>query len=131
MSSCLRFTADRSLALRGLVSGTSRFFFSSRRRHTIYIGDWSSDVCSSDLGDQFFAEPGYPRVRLWPDAVHALYGSSTDLPRLTPTWDKRYLDLADQFEPLVLPLARSEERRVGEECRLRGVTGSELECSMR
>src|SRR5437879_4478876 len=25
------------------------FFFSSRIRHTIYIGDWSSDVCSSDL----------------------------------------------------------------------------------
>src|SRR5437764_8074268 len=27
------------------------FFFSSRRRHTRYIGDWSSDVCSSDLND--------------------------------------------------------------------------------
>src|SRR5437762_3991791 len=27
------------------------FFFSSRRRHTRYIGDWSSDVCSSDLSD--------------------------------------------------------------------------------
>src|SRR5208337_2953600 len=27
------------------------FFFSSRRRHTRYIGDWSSDVCSSDLVD--------------------------------------------------------------------------------
>src|SRR5437763_12936775 len=27
----------------------SIFFFSSRRRHTRYIGDWSSDVCSSDL----------------------------------------------------------------------------------
>src|SRR5437762_9085485 len=27
------------------------FFFSSRRRHTSYTGDWSSDVCSSDLGD--------------------------------------------------------------------------------
>src|SRR5437763_4559375 len=26
-----------------------QFFFSSRRRHTRYIGDWSSDVCSSDL----------------------------------------------------------------------------------
>src|SRR5688500_19542638 len=26
------------------------FFFSSRRRHTILQGDWSSDVCSSDLG---------------------------------------------------------------------------------
>ena len=29
------------------------FFFSSRRRHTRYIGDWSSDVCSSDLGPLF------------------------------------------------------------------------------
>src|SRR5437762_871630 len=28
------------------------FFFSSRRRHTRYIGDWSSDVCSSDLDAQ-------------------------------------------------------------------------------
>src|SRR5437879_12481690 len=36
------------------------FFFSSRRRHTRYIGDWSSDVCSSDLKGQgvyFFEEP--------------------------------------------------------------------------
>src|SRR5437762_13304618 len=29
------------------------FFFSSRRRHTRYIGDWSSDVCSSDLEREF------------------------------------------------------------------------------
>src|SRR6266478_9194652 len=27
------------------------FFFSSRRRHTRFDCDWSSDVCSSDLGD--------------------------------------------------------------------------------
>src|SRR5208337_2167940 len=27
------------------------YFFSSRRRHTRYIGDWSSDVCSSDLNE--------------------------------------------------------------------------------
>src|SRR5690348_9888877 len=26
-----------------------KFFFSSRRRHTRWTGDWSSDVCSSDL----------------------------------------------------------------------------------
>src|SRR5208337_3007529 len=32
------------------------FFFSSRRRHTRYIGDWSSDVCSSDL--MIFMCPG-------------------------------------------------------------------------
>src|SRR5690348_18192762 len=31
------------------------FFFSSRRRHTRWTGDWSSDVCSSDLDRQFLA----------------------------------------------------------------------------
>src|SRR5258706_8350351 len=35
----------------GMVSGPGYviFFFSSRRRHTILVSDWSSDVCSSDL----------------------------------------------------------------------------------
>src|SRR5437762_350473 len=33
------------------------FFFSSRRRHTRYIGDWSSDVCSSDLVLKRTGEP--------------------------------------------------------------------------
>src|SRR5205807_2774937 len=32
------------------ASGLTLFFFSSRRRHTSFQGDWSSDVCSSDLG---------------------------------------------------------------------------------
>src|SRR5437879_8918197 len=32
-----------------MCSPSDLFFFSSRRRHTRYIGDWSSDVCSSDL----------------------------------------------------------------------------------
>src|SRR5438132_4173287 len=32
------------------------FFFSSRRRHTISLCDWSSDVCSSDLEDRQCAE---------------------------------------------------------------------------
>src|SRR6266700_5501191 len=31
------------------------FFFSSRRRHTRFSRDWSSDVCSSDLTDELFA----------------------------------------------------------------------------
>src|SRR5438094_3755016 len=31
-------------------AGEPVFFFSSRRRHTRSYGDWSSDVCSSDLG---------------------------------------------------------------------------------
>src|SRR5690606_39600759 len=34
-----------------LVWTSQTFFFSSRRRHTIFSRDWSSDVCSSDLRD--------------------------------------------------------------------------------
>src|SRR5215217_3505496 len=34
------------------------FFFSSRRRHTRYWRDWSSDVCSSDLGEMALAARG-------------------------------------------------------------------------
>src|SRR3712207_767310 len=34
------------------------FFFSSRRRHTRYWRDWSSDVCSSDLADYTCAKTG-------------------------------------------------------------------------
>src|SRR5713226_10325574 len=34
------------------------FFFSSRRRHTRWTGDWSSDVCSSDLFGLTGAQPG-------------------------------------------------------------------------
>src|SRR6266487_5675908 len=36
------------------------FFFSSRRRHTRWTGDWSSDVCSSDL----LSAPGDRRTRV-------------------------------------------------------------------
>src|SRR5688500_20040067 len=46
------------------------FFFSSRRRHTRLQGDWSSDVCSSDLRttpDVPSASPDVPRVN--PHAV--------------------------------------------------------------
>src|SRR5205807_6549338 len=43
------------------------FFFSSRRRHTRLQGDWSSDVCSSDLDQtgQGAAVGIRPRVRFW------------------------------------------------------------------
>src|SRR5256885_2971263 len=35
--------------IRTTCTSPPTFFFSSRRRHTILQGDWSSDVCSSDL----------------------------------------------------------------------------------
>src|SRR5690606_39788796 len=44
------------------------FFFSSRRRHTRFSRDWSSDVCSSDLSsDGGEAGPGItePDVHQW------------------------------------------------------------------
>src|SRR5207253_4363847 len=37
----------------GSCRGMVFFFFSSRRRHTRWPRDWSSDVCSSDLGFRF------------------------------------------------------------------------------
>src|SRR5690348_14495942 len=41
--------AGRVLRQRLLVRRRVGFFFSGRRRHTRWTGDWSSDVCSSDL----------------------------------------------------------------------------------
>src|SRR2546430_10584020 len=54
-----------------LEQGTLEFFFfSSRRRHTRFDCDWSSDVCSSDLADPAAVAlpgPGQPWVchRVW------------------------------------------------------------------
>src|SRR5256886_8318332 len=44
------------------------FFFSSRRRHTRFDCDWSSDVCSSDLG--FDPEEGIPSDEVFYQRVH-------------------------------------------------------------
>src|SRR5437879_12414931 len=76
------------------------FFFSSRRRHTSYIGDWSSDVCSSDLSASRAggAEPRPDRDADGPGARRGADGP-------------------------VAPGARSEERRVGKECRSRWSPG--------
>src|SRR5437762_13365544 len=84
------------------------FFFSSRRRHTRYIGDWSSDVCSSDLaglleaGDHLIVA-GIVGVGAWVDENPHRHA------RLPP---------ADDFVHVARVL-RSEERRVGKECRSR------------
>src|SRR5689334_23571407 len=41
------------------------FFFSSRRRHTRWNCDWSSDVCSSDLG-LFLTRSWWAGIRFYP-----------------------------------------------------------------
>src|ERR1035438_10682784 len=53
------------------------FFFSSRRRHTRCLSDWSSDVCSSDLPTDVAARrPSEYRlfVRAVPDTLHGVLG---------------------------------------------------------
>jgi hypothetical protein len=55
---------------------------------------------------RILAHPSYPRLSVWPDSAAALFGSEDELPPLTPTYDKRYLDLqsGQQFQDSPLPL---------------------------
>src|SRR5436309_15814626 len=88
------------------------FFFSSRRRHTRFSRDWSSDVCSSDLTSvswQFFlfcqetlVEEGFFLHKYTP---YGQPGSS-------------WLPWVDSHGGRTLP--RSEERRVGKSVDLGG-----------
>lgn len=72
-------------------------------------------VLSDDLGvlderkDGFWALPGYPKLKLWDDALLFLQGNPQRFPRIIPkdpVWDKRYLPLdTSVFHPAPLPLA--------------------------
>src|SRR5437588_12651857 len=79
------------------------FFFSSRRRHTRSLCDWSSDVCSSDLlhrvTDHIAVINRTLAQRYFPngDAI----GHSVKLPKI------------EDRPPSILSASRSEERRVG------------------
>src|SRR5690348_18266282 len=70
------------------MHGQRIFFFSSRRRHTSWTGDWSSDVCSSDLIE---------------DAQHRAVS-------------ELFIEACAGGDINAL-MERSEERRVGKECR--------------
>src|SRR5690606_40581280 len=95
------------------------FFFSSRRRHTRFSRDWSSDVCSSDL--QALAEKlGVEDIRF--------EGEMTDEPvdDLSPSivrdpnkciLCRRCIAVCRDVQGIGVIGARSEERRVGKECR--------------
>src|SRR3712207_8768671 len=88
-------------------------FFSSRRRHTRYWRDWSSDVCSSDLPGR----DGRPARHLRP--ARPLQPGEAAAGRLAVRRDHGSQEgrRAEAAEGLVL--TRSEERRVGKECRSR------------
>src|SRR5690606_41173868 len=88
----------------------SPFFFSSRRRHTRFSRDWSSDVCSSDLVEITAAMS----IRIGANTMIAAECSINDC-----DWHGLY-NRTRPFrcsKPVVL--GRSEERRVGKEGRHR------------
>src|SRR5205807_5877427 len=96
------------------------FFFSSRRRHTRLQGDWSSDVCSSDLP---------PDLVLLDVMMPGIDGFETcrrlrQLPNLQKTPVIFMTALSDAQDKVRAFAAgaddyRSEERRVGKEGRTR------------
>src|SRR5256885_8777508 len=93
------------------------FFFSSRRRHTRLQGDWSSDVCSSDL-------TSIRRLLMIDKQLSCGSKVRTANARSTSNLFEELLLLPVQQN--LLPRTnitaldfRSEERRVGKECRSR------------
>src|SRR2546429_10009042 len=95
------------------------FFFSSRRRHTRCSRDWSSDVCSSDLKAvaHIPVGPGLSGMREHPTRPEILGISA--LGGFAWIFDARAYQVSARIPVGPLPYARSEERRVGKECRSR------------
>src|SRR5256885_9393047 len=88
------------------------FFFSSRRRHTRLQGDWSSDVCSSDLT----TTPAGPATKT---VVHPLRSRSRVSALVLNGNGVSGAAGTEATQLLARGYRRSEERRVGKECRSR------------
>src|ERR1035441_11018976 len=99
MSSHLRGLAAVVPRLVCVVCFVIFFFFSSRRRHTRCLSDWSSDVCSSDLGNIRELENFIERC------VILTQGDELNVPRAE----------LNRSSGRTVVATRSEERRVWEE----------------
>src|SRR3712207_1066341 len=89
------------------------FLFSSRRQHTRYWRDWSSDVCSSDLDQTFTDKMLLAEANQWPEDAIAYFGEGDEchmnfhfplMPRLFMSlrMEDRYpiIDILEQTPPL-------------------------------
>src|SRR2546430_4745443 len=92
-----------------------RFFFSSRRRHTRFDCDWSSDVCSSDLGAGVYYGGGTSEAIACRGETVYVIGGANSAGQAAMHFSK----FAEKVVMLVRGNSRSEERRVGKECRSR------------
>src|SRR5256885_8173734 len=100
----------------GLSTCCLCLFFSSRRRHTRLQGDWSSDVCSSDLDG---LEKHWDRATVMANIIDL--GSLRARAEAAGAAAKIPPELGEVAARTqnVSGLTRSEERRVGKECRSR------------
>src|SRR5205085_8642408 len=92
--------------LGALFKRDNLFFFSSRRRHTRFDCDWSSDVCSSDLAATNASRPSVVSGAFAPEDLEVMRARS------------------DGRRGARCPV-RSEERRVGKECGCGWSTGQD------
>src|SRR5690554_7640612 len=127
----------------------TRFFFSSRRRHTICGRDWSSDVCSSDLAwETPFEVPPFEEIKIehykpafsqaieehkkeidaiagnsesatFDNTIVALENAGQLLSRVSTVFFNLRSSHTNDDMQLLAQEMRSEERRVGKECRSR------------
>src|SRR5207302_5480345 len=93
--------------------------FSSRRRHTRFSRDWSSDVCSSDLPE---SEPDWrlPREIKLPGQITTTREAQTFRPKVAEASAFEVHQGPPPLEPISeaevrAAFQRSEERRVGKE----------------
>src|SRR5256886_9872736 len=91
------------------------FFFSSRRRHTRFDCDWSSDVCSSDLHGDFrtLAEQRDTMNQFFETLAQHWKGGGPGMYPIAICLVFAIAVIVDRVQ------VRSEERRVGKECRSR------------
>src|SRR5689334_24703037 len=93
------------------------FFFSSRRRHTRWNCDWSSDVCSSDLLSKASILTQIRMKEVEPEMNRIKKEYNND--RQVQAVKIMELYKTKKIRPFAGILLRSEERRVGKECRYR------------
>src|SRR5690606_40585743 len=93
------------------------FFFCSRRRHTSFSRDWSSDVCSSDLNRALVCTLTLGKISCqMRSAPRASRRARSIRISIALTRALIQLGLLLEVNPPGAFCARSEERRVGQEC---------------